>query len=196
MKMIVGLGNPGKKYETTRHNIGFIVVDEIAKQLKVESYQKKFNAHYAFAEYFNEKIILVKPQTYMNLSGEAVYSLSQYFKVEPKDIIVINDDMDLPVGMVRIRSFGGAAGQKGLRHIIELSKTNKIPRIRMGIGKHPQIDAADYVLGKFPKQEIPIMTQAVNIAKEAALLFVKEGIEAAMNKYNNRNYENNITEDK
>lgn len=196
MKMIVGLGNPGKKYELTRHNIGFIVVDEIAKQLHINSYQSKFNAHIAQADYFSTKVLLVKPQTYMNLSGEAVLSLANYFKITPEDIIVINDDMDLPTGKVRIRAFGSAAGQKGLKNIIDLMKTNKIPRIRIGIDKHPHIEAADYVLGKFPKEEVPLVIESVIVAKEAALLFAKDGIEASMNAFNTKNYEKNTTEDK
>lgn len=196
MKMIVGLGNPGKKYDTTRHNIGFIVVDEIAKQLNILTYQKKFKAHIAQADYSDCSVLLVKPQTYMNLSGEAVLLLANYYKINPEDIIVINDDMDLPVGKVRIRAFGSAAGQKGLKNIIDLLKTNKIPRIRIGIDKHPHIDAADYVLGKFPKEELPLVIESVKIAKEAALLFIKENIEASMNKFNTNNYEKNTSENK
>jgi|SRR5690554_5320588 len=196
MKMIVGLGNPGRKYEKTRHNIGFIVVDEIAKELNITAYQNKFNAHIAQADYNGTKVLLVKPQTYMNLSGEAILSLANYYKIIPEDIVVINDDMDLPTGKVRIRAFGSAAGQKSLKNIIDLLKTNKIPRIRIGIDKHPHIDAADYVLGKFPKEEIPLVIESVKIAKDAALLFVKENIEASMNVFNTRNYEKITSENK
>ena len=196
MKMIVGLGNPGRKYEKTRHNIGFIVVDEIAKELNITAYQNKFNAHIAQADYNGTKVLLVKPQTYMNLSGEAILSLANYYKIIPEDIVVINDDMDLPTGKVRIRAFGSAAGQKGLKNIIDFLKTNKIPRIRIGIDKHPHIDAADYVLGKFPKEEIPLVIESVKIAKDAALLFVKENIEASMNVFNTRNYEKITSENK
>jgi PTH1 family peptidyl-tRNA hydrolase len=193
MKMIVGLGNPGKKYETTRHNVGFIVVDEIAKQLNIVSYQNKYNAHIATAEYNNQKVLLVKPQTYMNLSGEAVLNLAQYYKIEAEDVLVINDDMDLPTGSIRIRSFGGAAGQKGLKNIIDLLKTNAIPRIRIGIDKNPNIEAADYVLGKFDKESIPLIQAAIIKAKEAALKIVSSGIEAAMNTYNMKDNGNNTT---
>lgn len=195
MKMIVGLGNPGRKYETTRHNVGFIVIDELAKYFNVISYQNKFNAQIATVDYKEQKVLLVKPQTYMNLSGEAVFSLAQYFKISPEDVLVINDDMDLPVGSVRIRSFGGAAGQKGLKNIIDLLKTNKIPRIRIGIDKNPHIDAADYVLGKFEKESIPLIKEAITKAKEASLLFVSEGVETAMNIYNTKSNGNNTTTD-
>lgn len=193
--MIVGLGNPGRKYETTRHNVGFIVIDELAKYFNVISYQNKFNAQIATVDYKEQKVLLVKPQTYMNLSGEAVFSLAQYFKISPEDVLVINDDMDLPVGSVRIRSFGGAAGQKGLKNIIDLLKTNKIPRIRIGIDKNPHIDAADYVLGKFEKESIPLIKEAITKAKEASLLFVSEGVETAMNIYNTKSNGNNTTTD-
>ena len=195
MKMIVGLGNPGRKYETTRHNVGFIVVDEIAKQLSIPSYQNKFNAHIATADYKGQKVLLVKPQTFMNLSGEAVLNLVQYYKIEAEDVLVINDDMDLPIGSIRIRSFGGAAGQKGLKNIIDLLKTNKVMRIRIGMDKNPQIEAADYVLGKFEKASIPLIQDAIIRAKEAALMIVSEDVETAMNTYNMKNNGNNTTTD-
>lgn len=195
MKMIVGLGNPGRKYESTRHNVGFIVVDEIAKFLNIISYQNKFNAHIATAEYQGNKVLLVKPQTYMNLSGESVLNLAQYFKINAQDVLVINDDMDLPVGTIRIRAFGGAAGQKGLKNIIDLLKTNKVPRIRIGIDKNPNIEAADYVLGKFDKESIPLIQSAIIKAKEAALLIISEDVETAMNAYNMKNNGNNTTAD-
>lgn len=193
--MIVGLGNPGKKYETTRHNVGFIVIDEIAKHLHVASYQNKFNAQIATTEYKNQKILLVKPQTYMNLSGEAVLNLAQYYKIDPQDVLVINDDMDLPIGTIRIRSFGGAAGQKGLKNIIDLLKTNAIPRIRIGIDKNPHIEAPDYVLGKFDKESIPLISDAIIQAKEAALVIVSEDITTAMNQFNKKDNGNRTTTD-
>lgn len=195
MKMIVGLGNPGRRYETTRHNVGFIVLDEIAKYLNVTSYQNKFNAHIASAEYQGNKVLLVKPQTYMNLSGEAVLNLAQYFKIDAQDVVVINDDMDLAVGSLRIRSFGGAAGQKGLKNIIDLLKTNKIPRIRIGIDKNPNIEAADYVLGKFDKESIPLIQSVVIKARDAALMIIRDDVETAMNEYNTRKNGNNTTAD-
>ena len=185
MKMIVGLGNPGKKYEKTRHNIGFIVVEEIATSLVIQKTLNKFNAQVALASYQNQQVCLVKPQTFMNLSGEAVFSVASYYKIEPKDILVISDDMDLPVGKIRIRPFGGAGGQKGLQNIIDRLQTNQFPRLRVGIGKSPLIDAANYVLGKIDDQEKEAMIQAINIAKNAALLFVQDSIEQAMNTYNN-----------
>ncbi len=193
MKMIVGLGNPGKKYEFTRHNIGFLAVDEISKKLTIETYQSKFSAHVASSEYKGQKIIVCKPQTYMNLSGDAVRSIANYYKVEIKDIIVISDDMDLPVGKIRIRPFGGAGGQKGLKNIIDRLNTNEFPRIRIGIGKNQQIDAADYVLGKFEKENYDLYISSIKQATEAALIFATEGLEKAMNTYNKNNNEEHIT---
>ncbi len=191
MKMIVGLGNPGKKYEFTRHNIGFLVLDEIAKSLGVIKYQSKYNAHIASVEYEGVKVILCKPQTYMNLSGEAVLSAMNYYKIEPGNVIVISDDMDLPPGKIRIRPFGGAGGQKGLKNIIDRLQTNMFPRIRIGIGKNPNIDAADYVLGKFEKENYDRYIQSIQQATQAALVFVTKGLETAMNQYNKNNDEDN-----
>jgi PTH1 family peptidyl-tRNA hydrolase len=189
MVMIIGLGNPGKKYEFTRHNVGFLVVDEIAKRLNILRYQSKFNAHFATAEYLGVKIILCKPQTYMNLSGEAVFAIGNYFKIETKDMIVISDDMDLPPGKVRIRPFGGAGGQKGLKNIIDRLQTNRFPRIRIGIGKDPMIEAADYVLGKFEKENHDLYIATIKQAVEAALVFAVDGLEKAMNQYNKNHHE-------
>ena len=191
MKVIVGLGYPGKKYETTRHNVGFLVIDEIAKELNVIMYQKKFNAHYALCEYKQQKVLLIKPQTYMNLSGEAVQAFVNYYKVNIEDVLVINDDVDLPVGAVRIRPFGGDGGQKGLRSIIQSLNNNQFPRMRLGIGKNELIETAAYVLGKFPATDVPKITEAIKIAKAAALMFVSTNIETTMNTYNNKPNENN-----
>lgn len=191
MKMIVGLGNPGKKYEFTRHNIGFLTVDEISKKLGVLSYQSKFNALVASSDFNGSKVIVCKPQTYMNLSGDAVNSIAKYYKISSSDILVISDDMDLPVGKIRIRPFGGAGGQKGLKNIIDQLNTNEFPRIRIGIGKNPAIDAADYVLGKFEKENYDLYIESIKQATEAALVFVTEGLEKAMNLYNRNNNEEN-----
>jgi peptidyl-tRNA hydrolase, PTH1 family len=191
MKMIVGLGNPGKKYQFTRHNIGFLTVDEISKKLGILSYQSKFNAFVASSDFNGNKVIVCKPQTYMNLSGDAVNSVAKYYKIKSTDILVISDDMDLPVGKIRIRPFGGAGGQKGLKNIIDQLNTNEFPRIRIGIGKNPAIDAADYVLGKFEKENYDLYIESIKQATEAALVFVTEGLEKAMNLYNRNNNEEN-----
>lgn len=191
MKMIVGLGNPGKKYEFTRHNIGFLTVDEIAKKLGILSYQSKFNALIASSDFNGNKVIVCKPQTYMNLSGDAVNSIAKYYKINSVDILIISDDMDLPVGKIRIRPFGGAGGQKGLKSIIDQLNTNEFPRIRIGIGKNPAIDAADYVLGKFEKENYGLYIESIKQATEAALVFASEGLDKAMNLYNRNNNEEN-----
>lgn len=194
MKMIVGLGNPGRKYEKTRHNIGFIVVEEVAKQVEIIKAFNKFNAHVALATYQNQQVCLVKPQTYMNLSGEAVFALANYYKIQPKDILVISDDMDLPIGKIRIRAFGGAGGQKGLQNIIDLLKTNQFPRVRVGIGKSNVMDAAAYVLGKIDQQDKDVMFEAILKASYACLMFVYSPIEIVMNTYNSENNGNSIKE--
>lgn len=148
MKMIVGLGNPGKKYENTRHNAGFIAIDGLAEKLNVTIAKQKYNALYEEVFINGEKIILVKPQTFMNLSGESVIQFVHYYDIDPEDILVISDDMNLAVGKIRIRLKGSSGGQKGIQNIIDLLGTNQFPRLRIGIGKNPQIDTVSYVLGK------------------------------------------------
>ena len=186
IKMVVGLGNPGKKYETTRHNIGFLVVDEIFKSCEVKNTQDKFKASYAQVAFEGNVLYLVKPQTYMNLSGEAVHAMASYFKILPSEIIIICDDLDLPIGKIRLRESGSAGGQKGLDHIIQSFSTQEIPRIRFGIGKNPLIETADYVLGKFEKEHIETVKKGIIQAKEAALTAVKKDFVTAMNLYNKR----------
>jgi PTH1 family peptidyl-tRNA hydrolase len=186
IKMIVGLGNPGKKYETTRHNIGFLVVDEIFKACEVKSTQDKFKASVAQVTYEGNPLYLVKPQTYMNLSGEAVYAIASYFKIAPSEIIIICDDLDLPVGKIRLRESGSSGGQKGLNNILQLFSTQDVPRIRFGIGKNSLIETADYVLGKFEQEHIETVKTGITQAKEAALMAVKKDFVTAMNHYNKR----------
>jgi len=186
IKMIVGLGNPGKKYETTRHNIGFLIVDEIFKACEVKSIQNKFKASVAQVNYEGHFVYLVKPQTYMNLSGEAVHAVASYFKIDPSEMIVICDDLDLPVGKIRLRESGSSGGQKGLNHIIQLFSTQDIPRIRFGIGKNTLIETADYVLGKFEQEHIETVKNSIIQAKEAALMAIKKDFVTAMNHYNKR----------
>ena len=135
MKMIVGLGNPGAEYAQTRHNVGFMLVDKLASDLKVDVTKKKFNALMAECQIKGEKIILVKPQTYMNLSGDAVGPLARWYKINPSDIMVIYDDMDLPLGKLRIRPFGGTGGHNGMKSLIAALGTEKFPRMRIGIGR-------------------------------------------------------------
>lgn len=186
MKLIVGLGNIGKEYENTRHNAGFMVVDKLAERLKVDFNQTKFNATLASTNYRGEKVIIMKPNTYMNLSGEAVLACVNFYKIDIDDILIIHDDLDLPVGSVRIRMQGSAGGQKGMNNIINLLHNNNIKRIRMGIDKNPQIPVVDYVLGKFTPEERPKFEEACKWASEAAEAFIAQPFMEVMNKYNRK----------
>ncbi len=186
MKLIIGLGNPGREYEKTRHNAGFMVIDEIAKQLHVNISQNKAKGLYVKTKVGNEDIILLKPQTYMNLSGESVRGIMDFFKIKVDDILVIYDDLDLEIGSVRLRSKGSAGGQNGMKNIIQHVGTQEFKRIRVGIGKDARIKVVDYVLSKFRKDEIEDFEESVIHAKNAALCFVEHGFDKAMNDYNKK----------
>ncbi len=179
MKIIVGLGNPGKQYEKTRHNAGFITIDKVAKALGVSVTTKKFKALIAETFVRGEKVILVKPQTYMNLSGESVREIVDYYDAYPEDIIVISDDKDLDVGILRIRTKGSQGGQNGIKSIINHLGTQEFTRIKVGIGKNPLINTADYVMGKIDEET------AIDRAAQAILDIIegKEVLEL-MNIYN------------
>lgn len=186
--MIVGLGNPGKDYQMNRHNVGFMAIDKIAQEFGIEHKKVKSKAIIMEGKKDNKKIILVKPQTFMNLSGSAVASLMQFFKINTENLIVIHDDLDLPSLSIRLRPGGGAGGQKGVASIIQNLGTQQFNRIRIGIGRPPgRMDAADYVLQNFPNQEekdLPFLFDTVTKAVESILDF---GIEIAMNKFNGEN---------
>lgn len=184
--LVVGLGNPGEKYLKTRHNVGFRVVDVLANKLSVLVKENKFKGLYALANLNEHKIILNKPQTYMNLSGEAVAPLLRWYKIPPERMIVIYDDLDLPLGKIRIRGKGGAGGHKGILSIINNLGTQDFPRIKIGVGRPENVnyDTADWVLGQFSKQEEEIMTKSFDLAVESIEDFVNNGLEGVMNKYN------------
>lgn len=184
MRMIVGLGNPGRQYEKTRHNAGFLVIDELLRRLHVELKDNKFKGHYTIYNHRGEKILLLKPETFMNLSGEAVLALKNYYDIATEDIIVIHDDMDLPLGKIRIREKGSAGGQKGMGNIIDLLKTDRIKRIRIGIAHDRSIDTKDYVLGRFAKEELPVMEAAFAKAAEALEFSFDNAFSMVMNRYN------------
>jgi len=184
MKMIVGLGNPGKTYEKTRHNTGFLVLDEIAKQCGVSSFQMKFKAQIANVVLNNENVILVKPQTFMNLSGESVGEIARFYQISSAEIIVIYDDLDLPVGKVRLREKGSAGGHNGMKSIIQHLHTQEFPRIRVGIDKNPMIPTIDYVMGKVEKDKQTIYEKAIQHAAKAAIDFSGMPFAELMNKYN------------
>lgn len=185
MKLIVGLGNPGKRYERTRHNLGFLVVDALAATLGIRLDKEECRALTGVA-HRGGRLMLAKPQTYMNNSGEAVAALVRYYQIEPADMLVVYDDLALPPGQLRIRSKGSAGGHNGLRSIIHYLQTQEFPRLRIGIGPVPPgWTGADYVLSAFPEDD-PALRPAVERAAEAALFWVDQGIEKAMQCYNNR----------
>lgn len=172
MKLIVGLGNPGKKYENTRHNTGFAVIDKTLAKLNVELDKNKFNVDYTMINRNGEKIYILKPLTYMNLSGEAVAPFMKYFGIEPEDLVVVHDDLDLPVGKIRLRQSGSCGGQNGMRNIINLLGNSNIKRIRVGIGKDPLIPVVDYVLGKTKKEDLEVYNQALDKASDALIYWL------------------------
>ena len=188
MYLVVGLGNPGTQYEMTRHNIGYQTIDYIADKLNVKVKKLKYKALYGECEIAGEKVYLIKPQTYMNLSGDSVVEFSRFFKVPVENIIVISDDISLDTGRIRVRPKGSAGGHNGLKSIIYQLNSDEFPRVKMGVGapKHEDYDLADFVLGRFTKDEIPVMEEAIIKASKAVNEIIKNGAQSAMNKYNSR----------
>ncbi len=185
MYIIAGLGNPTKEYEGTRHNVGFAVLDVLADRLFASVEERKFKGYYGRGVIGGEKVILLKPQTYMNLSGESVRAAADFYKVEPDHIIVVYDDISLDVGQLRIRTKGSAGGHNGIKNIIAHLGTQEFPRIKVGVGnKPPRMDLADYVLSRFSKEEKGEMEDAYKTAAEAVEAYIKEGPDAAMNRFN------------
>lgn len=184
--MIVGLGNPGIEYEYTRHNAGFLCVEYIADKLGVKIDKFKNKAYYTTADFDGKKVLLVKPQTYMNLSGEAIVGLLNFFKVDIDKLLVISDDISLDVGKMRIRRKGSDGGQKGLRSIIELTGKDNFPRIKVGIGKkpNPNYELAKWVLSKFKDDELKELENIKENVYSAAKLIINDQIDKAMNKFN------------
>ncbi|MEK6645280.1 MAG: aminoacyl-tRNA hydrolase [Candidatus Firestonebacteria bacterium] len=182
MKLIVGLGNPGKEYIGTRHNLGFSVIDELAKDFNIQVTKKFCNSLLGKGLYNESELLLAKPQTYVNLSGLAVLGLYQKYEID--NSIIIYDDMDLPLGKIRFRKDGSAGGHKGMNSIIVSLKRKDISRLRIGIGR-PYGEAKDYVLSKFKKAELEIVRDILQKSKEAIYYFITNGIVASMNKYNN-----------
>jgi PTH1 family peptidyl-tRNA hydrolase len=185
--MIVGLGNPGKDYQYTRHNIGFMVVDALAAahSLNFDTKTKRGNAFSAEGDIAGARVILVKPQTYMNESGRAVRALADFYKLEPADILLIADDLDTPLGALRIRESGGAGGQKGVQSTIQHLGTPAFPRIRFGIGRPPgRMEPAAYVLQAFLPAEVPLVQETLDRCLKAIGLWLSDGIEMAMNRQN------------
>jgi PTH1 family peptidyl-tRNA hydrolase len=184
MKLIVGLGNPGAEYAGTRHNVGFEVIHVLAKRHNIAVTKRNFKAVYGEGMIGDEKILLVRPMTFMNLSGEAVSAIARFYKIETPDIFIILDDIALPVGRLRLRFKGSSGGQNGLDNIIRHLNTQEVARIRIGVGGAPPGDMRGHVLSKFRKEEIPVVQEAVELAAEAVECAVKEGFDMAMNRFN------------
>jgi PTH1 family peptidyl-tRNA hydrolase len=184
MYAIVGLGNPGKKYEHTRHNIGFLAVDYLAEKHDIKVNKIKHKALVGEGVICGEKVLLVKPQTFMNLSGNAVREIVAYYKIQPEELIVIYDDVDLEMGRLRIRKRGSAGSHNGMKSIIYDIQQDDFPRVRVGIGGERKSGLANYVLGGFGKEERTIMEKAVVRAAEAVVCIIAEDADAAMNKFN------------
>ena len=183
--LVVFLGNPGLKYQNTRHNAGFLTADVVEKDCGVRIDRLRFHALTAQAELGGQKVLLMKPQTYMNLSGECIRQVMDYYKVDPSEFIVIYDDISLVPGGIRIRKKGSAGGHNGIKNIIAHLGTQEFPRVRIGVGEKPaRMDLADYVLGHFPKEEAETMTTAFKDGAAAVVDMMTEGVEAAMNHFN------------
>lgn len=190
MILIAGLGNPGKEYENTRHNAGFLVLDTLAQKLGADLSERKHRALCGKAVIGGQKVILLKPQTYMNSSGESIRAAADYYKVPPEDILVVYDDISLAPGQLRIRAKGSAGGHNGIKSIIAHLGTQEFPRVKVGIGeKPPRMDLADYVLGHFSSGEKKIMEEVAKEAADAICEIVNVGIEQAMNDHNRRKEE-------
>lgn len=186
MYIIVGLGNPGKKYESTRHNIGFEVLDFMAREFDMPIIKPKFKALIAEGRIAGQKVILVKPQTYMNLSGESVMSIVNYYDVPLENLIVVYDDIDTEMGKIRIRKKGSGGTHNGMRNILALLGKDNFPRVRVGIGKPENRALVDYVLERFTKNEVPYMEDAVSNSSKSIICILKEDIDKAMNDFNKK----------
>ena len=184
--LIVFLGNPGLKYNGTRHNAGFMAADAMEKKLGVSINKLRFRALTQTADIAGQKVMLMKPQTYMNLSGDAVIQAARFYKIPPEHVIVVSDETSLPIGKLRIRRGGSAGGHNGLKSIISQLGTDKFPRIRLGVGAppHPDYDMAEWVLGAFKGQDAADMEQLAKTAADAAECYIAEGPDRAMNKFN------------
>ncbi len=183
--MIVGLGNPGPAYRHTRHNFGFLALDELSDELNIQVKRLKFKAMLGEGRFGDRRVILVKPMTFMNESGRAVAPLLRFFKLPHSNLLVIHDDLDLPLGTLRLRPSGGTSGQRGMASIIAQLGTQEFPRMRLGIGRPPgQMDPVDYVLKDFLPSEHELVKIVLQTAVEASQTFINEGLTTTMNKYN------------
>lgn len=184
--LVVGLGNPGAKYESTRHNMGFLVVDKLAQNERLKFNKLRFKAWTATWEVGGEKVLLMKPQTYMNLSGEAVGQAARFYKIPADHVLVISDDIALPAGKLRIRAGGSAGGHNGLKNIIQHLGTDRFPRIKVGVGSPQQAehDIADWVTGKPMGEDQKVIIEALDKAVAAIPVLIEQGVDRAMNRFN------------
>ena len=186
MYVIAGLGNPGKKYENTRHNMGFITIDQLAEKHNIKVDKLKFKALVGEGRIAGQKVMLVKPQTYMNLSGESIREVMNFYKLEPENLIVMSDDIDIEAGTLRIRKFGSAGTHNGMKSVVYQLQSDRFPRIRLGIGSQKKGDLVNFVIGGFSKEEVPVLEEAVNHAVLATECIIEDGIDKAMNQYNTK----------
>jgi peptidyl-tRNA hydrolase, PTH1 family len=185
MKLIVGLGNPGKQYDKTRHNIGFEVIDELADQLNIPLNQSKFKGLFGIGSHKGEKVVLLKPLTYMNLSGESIRAIMDYYQIELEDFLVIYDDLDLPVGKIRLRQKGSAGGHNGIKSTVAHLGTQEFNRIRIGIDRPRNgMKVPDYVLGRFNEEDLPSTKEAVKKSSEACKAWLEKPFLQVMNEFN------------
>ncbi len=184
--LLVCLGNPGKQYESTRHNIGFLAADELQRRTGAKFNKLRFRALTGEVTLGGKRVLVVKPQTYMNLSGEAVKLAGGFYKIPPERILVISDDVSLPLGKLRIRAGGSAGGHNGLKNIIAHLGTDQFPRIRVGVGAptHPEYEMVDWVIGSFTPAEKKVAEEAVGRAVDAAACLIERGVQEAQNRYN------------
>jgi peptidyl-tRNA hydrolase, PTH1 family len=183
--LLIGLGNPGREYRDNRHNFGFMLIDRLIVRLNARGLKVQSKAIVTTATFEERKLILAKPQTYMNLSGQSIQGLAHFYKVSTENILVAYDDLDLPFGTIRLRPGGGAGGQKGIASAIEKLGTKDVARLRLGIGRPPgRMDPSYYVLQDFSRDEKKILSEILDRAADAVLIFVVDGLDKAMNKYN------------
>lgn len=183
--LLIGLGNPGREYRDNRHNFGFMLIDRLIVRLNARGMKLQSKAVVTTATYEDRKLILAKPQTYMNLSGQSAQGLLNFYKIPMENMLIAHDDLDIPFGTIRIRPGGGPGGQKGMASTIEKLGTKEFPRLRLGIGRPPgRMDPANYVLQNFSRDEMKILSEVLDRAADAALTFVVDGLNKAMNKFN------------
>ena len=199
MYLIVGLGNPGARYHNTRHNAGFLVIDKLAEFFKIETFDLEDNYLYAVTDHSGKQVVLMKPLTYMNLSGTAVKAFYEKYELEPGNILVVYDDVNLDLGVLRLRPNGSDGGQNGIKSVMQEMGTEDIARLRVGIRKGEDFEKlrseegfslADYVLSEFEENELEVLEKAVDTAKDAAISFINNGIKETMNLYNRNILEN------